>query len=199
MTTEPTSPGPRCGNNPNARLTDGDREAVAEFKAYLADRAAAMTTGPASPAPLSPEREQEIRETHPGSWYAGPWTQDYVDPNGDEPAYCRVVHHESGTTLATLPDFAGTIALFIADAHDAVPELLAELDRVRAERDEYAAALDRARAARSRVSSALIAVAPLLDQPYPDDPRWTPWTRFVRPAMAKLREALAAPAEGSDH
>lgn len=87
---------------------------------------------PEAPAPLSPQREQEIRETHPGEWYDGPWTQDYVDSNGDEPAYCRVVHHESGTTLATLPDFAGSIALFIADAHDAVPELLATLDAERA-------------------------------------------------------------------
>ncbi len=94
-------------------------------------------------APLLPEREQEIRETHPGEWYDGPWTHGYVDSNGDEPAYCRVVHQESGTVLATLPDFAGPIALFIADAHDAVPELLAELDRVRAERDRYVAELER--------------------------------------------------------
>lgn len=83
---------------------------------------------------LSREREQEIRETHPGSWYDGPWTQDYVEMEGDEPAYNKVVHHESGTVLATLPDFAGMIALFIADAHDAIPELLQELDAVRAER-----------------------------------------------------------------
>jgi hypothetical protein len=26
----------RCGNNPRVQLTDGDREAVEEFKAYLA-------------------------------------------------------------------------------------------------------------------------------------------------------------------
>ncbi|MFD7185545.1 hypothetical protein ACFV90_36985 [Streptomyces sp. NPDC059904] len=92
-------------------------------------------------ARLSPEREQEIRETHPGGWYDGPWTQDYVDAAGDEPDYCRVVHHESGTTLAELPDFAGPIALFIADAHDAIPELLDELAAVRAERDEARAQL----------------------------------------------------------
>ncbi|MFJ7999050.1 hypothetical protein ACIQ7D_18145 [Streptomyces sp. NPDC096310] len=92
------------------------------------------TATPSAALLLSPEREQEIRETHPGTWYAGPWTQDYVDsnPDGTEPAYYRLVHHESGTTLATLPDFAGDIALFIADAHEAVPELLAELDRTRA-------------------------------------------------------------------
>ncbi|WP_171108631.1 MULTISPECIES: hypothetical protein [unclassified Streptomyces] len=32
--------GPACGNNPNFRMSDGDRQAVAEFRAYLADRAA---------------------------------------------------------------------------------------------------------------------------------------------------------------
>ncbi|MEU1908442.1 hypothetical protein [Streptomyces hygroscopicus] len=92
-----------------------------------------------APTALSPEREAEIRETHPGEWYEGPWAQDYVDSNGDEPAYCRVVHQESGTVLATLPDFAGPIALFIADAHDAVPELLAELDRIRTWHENYKA------------------------------------------------------------
>ncbi|MFC8176553.1 hypothetical protein [Streptomyces sp. NPDC057325] len=33
------SSGPRCGNNPNFRLSDADRQAVAEFRAYLAARA----------------------------------------------------------------------------------------------------------------------------------------------------------------
>ena len=92
--------------------------------------------------PLIPEREQEIRETQLGNWYDGPWTQGYVEGSGDDLAYYRVKHAESGTTLATLPDWAGPIALFIADAHDAVPELLAELDRVRVERDQYANHLD---------------------------------------------------------
>jgi hypothetical protein len=31
---------PRCGNDPRAQLTDGDRQAVEGFKAYLAERAA---------------------------------------------------------------------------------------------------------------------------------------------------------------
>lgn len=33
--------GPRCGNNPNVRLTDGDRKAVEDFREYLAQRRAA--------------------------------------------------------------------------------------------------------------------------------------------------------------
>ena len=31
--------GPPCGNNPHFELTDGDRAAIEEFRAYLADRA----------------------------------------------------------------------------------------------------------------------------------------------------------------
>ncbi|MDW6058051.1 hypothetical protein SAZ11_08110 [Streptomyces sp. FXJ1.4098] len=41
---EAATVGPRCGNNPNARLTGGDRKAIAEFKAYLADRATTPVT-----------------------------------------------------------------------------------------------------------------------------------------------------------
>jgi len=46
--------GPRCGNNPNVRLTPGDRQAVEDFKAYLARRAAG---GPpeADPSAVDPE------------------------------------------------------------------------------------------------------------------------------------------------
>jgi hypothetical protein len=35
--------GPPCGNNPNHRMTPGDRKAVEEFKAYLAARREAET------------------------------------------------------------------------------------------------------------------------------------------------------------
>jgi hypothetical protein len=38
MSHRPT--GPACGNNPNYRMSDGDRQAVENFKAYLAERAA---------------------------------------------------------------------------------------------------------------------------------------------------------------
>ncbi|MFJ3085014.1 hypothetical protein [Streptomyces sp. NPDC086838] len=36
--------GPPCGTNPNTRLTPGDAAAVAEFRDYLARRAAERTT-----------------------------------------------------------------------------------------------------------------------------------------------------------
>jgi hypothetical protein len=41
MSQRPT--GPACGNNPNYRMSDGDRQAVEDFRAYLADRAQEKT------------------------------------------------------------------------------------------------------------------------------------------------------------
>ena len=37
-----------------------------------------------------------------------------------------------------------------------------------------------------------IALAPLLDEPYPDDPRWTPYTRFAKRAMRQAGDARKA-------
>lgn len=86
---------------------------------------------------LTQDRLAEIAESHPGDWYSGEWRTEYVDSTTDEPSYYVVKHQESGTVLAELPDWAGPIALFIADAHDAVPALLdrvAELESALAER-----------------------------------------------------------------
>jgi hypothetical protein len=41
---------------------------------------------------------------------------------------------------------------------------------------------------RRDIISALIAVKGHLDTPYPDDPRWTPWTRFVERALRDVDE-----------
>jgi len=61
-----------------------------------------------------------------------------------------------------------------------------------AEVEQLRATIERVRSARRRINSALIAVEPLLTTPYPDDPRWTPWTRFVGPALKELTDALRA-------
>jgi hypothetical protein len=86
------------------------------------------------PQPFDLERLTEIEESHPGpDWYGGEWRTEYVEGAEDQHGHYTVKHHESGTVLAELPDFAGTIALFIADAHDAVPEMAAEIRRLRAD------------------------------------------------------------------
>lgn len=45
------------------------------------------------------------------------------------------------------------------------------------------------RKATTRLTSGLMAVKPKLDEPYPDDPRWTPWTRFVEDRLLRVRES----------
>jgi hypothetical protein len=92
--------------------------------------------------PLSAERLAQIRETQLGDWYSGEWVQDYVESDGEEPAHYVVTERESNTVLAMLPDWAGPIALWMADAHEAVPELLAEVERLRAERDAFCDRVD---------------------------------------------------------
>ena len=44
---------PRCGNDPRAQLTDGDRQAIADFRAYLTRRAQEKTMD-----------EQQLRQIH---------------------------------------------------------------------------------------------------------------------------------------
>jgi hypothetical protein len=50
--------------------------------------------------------------------------------------------------------------------------------------------LDLVRQKYSKLWAGLVTVQPVLNQPYPDDPRWTPWTRFVAPRMEMLLAAL---------
>ena len=45
------------------------------------------------------------------------------------------------------------------------------------------------REAHRDVVASLIAVKGHLDTPYPDDPRWTPWTRFVERSLKRLDES----------
>ncbi|MER5903074.1 hypothetical protein ABT150_23695 [Streptomyces mirabilis] len=52
---EQATTGPRCGNNPNVRLSEGDQKAVDEFKSYLKRRRAG---GPPERNPFSAEEER---------------------------------------------------------------------------------------------------------------------------------------------
>lgn len=55
-----------------------------------------------------------------------------------------------------------------------------------------------ARRLRRNILASLIAVKGHLDTPYPDDPRWTPWTRFIERTLRDVDElgALAARLSG---
>lgn len=82
-------------------------------------------------APLSEQQLAEIRDVDPGDWYAGPWTVEYVETNGDDFAH-YVVKEPDGQIVASLPDWAGPLAHFIAEARTAMPALVAEVERLRA-------------------------------------------------------------------
>ncbi|MEU1071844.1 MULTISPECIES: hypothetical protein [unclassified Streptomyces] len=80
---------------------------------------------------LAAVRLEEIRDCQLGDWYQAPWDTAFVEGDGEaDPSYWKVVERESGHVVATLPDWAGGIALWIADSREAVPELLAEVDRL---------------------------------------------------------------------
>lgn len=40
------------------------------------------------------------------------------------------------------------------------------------------------------LEAGLIAVSNHLDKPFTDDPRWTPWSRFILPRAKMVREAI---------
>lgn len=41
-----------------------------------------------------------------------------------------------------------------------------------------------------KLEHGIFAIKPFLDKPYPDDPRWTPYTRFIQPREIMVRQAL---------
>lgn len=55
--------------------------------------------------------------------------------------------------------------------------------------------LDQVDRALTRTVTTALTISPLLDDPYPDDPRWTPYTRWVKPNADRVmaaRDALRA-------
>lgn len=78
---------------------------------------------------LSESRLAEIESVQLGEWMAGEWRTEYVEGDGESAAYYLVKSAE-GIALAELPDWAGPIATLLADAHEAVPELLADNARL---------------------------------------------------------------------
>ncbi|MGW0034771.1 hypothetical protein ACWDXD_33760 [Streptomyces sp. NPDC003314] len=81
---------------------------------------------------MTPKRERIVRQQQPGEWLAGPWTIRETESPADSRVVWEVLHHESKQVLATLPDWAGNLALWIAESHEDIPELLTEIDTLRA-------------------------------------------------------------------
>jgi hypothetical protein len=65
-------PRPRCGNDPRAQLTDADRQAIADFRAYLTRRAQEKTMAEQpAPKPLLTLATPCAVCTHPYNWHQG--------------------------------------------------------------------------------------------------------------------------------
>ena len=79
-------------------------------------------------APLTAQRYAEIRQGQPTEWLPKPWTIHQIEGDGETPGYWQVLHEE--TVIATLPDWAGNLALWMASAPDDIRDLLAEVERM---------------------------------------------------------------------
>ncbi|KOT47124.1 MULTISPECIES: hypothetical protein [Streptomyces] len=111
---------------------DSGRRRVIELSLRLqrVRKALAVATSPLRTGGLPPQREAKIRASLPDDWFGPPWTAEYVEGDGKNRAHYQVKARNGGV-IATLPDWLQDLALFIADAPEAISELLAELDRVR--------------------------------------------------------------------
>lgn len=58
--------------------------------------------------------------------------------------------------------------------------------------------IDKVDRALTKCITTSIALSDRLDDPYPDDPRWTPWTRFAKPAADRALDARKALRSYSD-
>lgn len=87
--------------------------------------------------PMSPQREAIVRREMADTTYGSTW---HIRENETGERMVWEVTG-NGTVLATLPDWAGHLALWIADARDDVPQLLAEIDRLRKENADLEAGL----------------------------------------------------------
>lgn len=75
----------------------------------------------------------------------------------------------------------------------------------RTENERLREALDVANKALHQNITTWITLSPVLEEPYPDDPRWTPWTRFGKRAadaavnaQSEIKRALATPPSSTE-
>ena len=88
--------------------------------------------------PMSPQREAIVRREMADTTYGGTW---HIRENEVAGVDVWEVTHQK-TVLATLPDWGGNLAMWIADARDDIPQLLALVTQLRAELTESNAKLE---------------------------------------------------------
>lgn len=112
----------RCGNDPRAQLTDGDRQAVAEFRQYLADRKAQL-------APLDLDAIQARYDAAtPGLWYEQPKLGPYFIAS-EHAGY----EHGIGDMWFGDGDQADADLTFVLNARQDITALLARVRQLEAE------------------------------------------------------------------
>lgn len=79
--------------------------------------------------PLTDQRFEEIRQGQPTEWLPNPWKIHQIESDGEAPGCWQVLHE--GTVIATLPDWAGNLALWMAGAPEDIRDLLTEVERCR--------------------------------------------------------------------
>lgn len=82
-------------------------------------------------SPLTDGQLYAIRTALIGDYLGYGWTQEYMESVDSRAAYYRV-STKDGTVVASMPDWAAGVALFLPEAHDALPALLAEVVKTRA-------------------------------------------------------------------
>ncbi|MGN7139049.1 hypothetical protein [Streptomyces pseudogriseolus] len=98
--------GPACGNNPNHRVTDGDRQAVEDFKAYLEQRADGrgdIVRYRKKPVEVftmqwTGDNEQALQAFTGGPDFFHALTEDDRTANGDDPAATAAVYDKLHST-----------------------------------------------------------------------------------------------------
>jgi hypothetical protein len=102
--------------------------------------------------PMSPRREAIVRREMADTTYGGTW---HIRENTVQETDVWEVTHE-GTVLATLPDWAGNLAMEIADAPDNIRQLFASVDQLRAELAEATIKLAIAERRNEELASAIV-------------------------------------------
>ncbi|MFJ9112958.1 hypothetical protein [Streptomyces sp. NPDC102283] len=117
-------------------MSASKRDALTAAVALLGALPMPVGTGP---APMTPDREQEIR-TREQAATPGPWESDGAEIYGTLGGVLMVDLWVGETLDVEDQERSNADAAFMADARSAVPELLAEVDRLRAEIAELEAA-----------------------------------------------------------
>lgn len=126
--------------------------------------------------PMSSQREAIVRREMDDTTYGGTW---HIRENTVDGVDVWEVTHEA-TVLATLPDWGGNLAMWIADARDDVPQLLALVTQLRAELTEARTQLEIAERRVEELATTIAErdeqIAGLLHSEVTDDePAGVPW------------------------